>query len=248
MATLIHQYSLPRCIVRGVDATDISTVILNPDGSGVTFDSATSYKLFRGSKEVHSTTDITVGLGNGKLFLTNGIAAAELSGESLSDGLIEEWTATIDTQVHTFTRPAYLVRQQLNPTITDTDLTALHSDLLDHIDPDQTTFERQRTDAWVVLNKWLIQKGNRPHLVLDDWQLRDVHRYISLHIIASDWATSVGDGRWRELADSYHAKALKEFDNLTFRYDFDEDGRVDAGENKSAHPVIMLQRPWGYSR
>lgn len=258
-SALVHQYSLPRCLVRGIANTDVSTKILNPDGSGVTFDSADGYALYQGSRQLHSTTDITSGLGTGLLFLTSGIPAASLpSTEALSDTLIEEWTVTIGGQVHVFSQPVYLVRQMLNPTITDTDLTALHSDLLDHIDPDQTTFERQRVDAWVMLNKWLIKKGNRPQLILDDWMLRDVHRYLALYIIASDFASSVGDGRWRELAHGnpqagvmgYLAKAQKEFDSLNFQYDHDQDGRPEVGDNKSASAVLMLQEPredaWWY--
>ena len=251
--TLIHQYGLPRCIVRDVAAVDVRATVTDAAGTGVSFDALTSYTLYRGSRTVHTSTALTA--AGGVITLTGGIPASALPDtEALSDNLMEEWVCTVSGQVYTFTRPVYLVRQLLNPCITDTDLTALHSDLLDHIDPDQTTFETQRSDAWVMLNKWLIQKGNRPHLVLDDWMLRDVHRCLALYIIAKDLATSVGDGRWHELAYGdkskgtvgYLEKAENEFNRLTFSYDFDEDGRPEDLENKAANPVTVLNNPWGW--
>ncbi len=140
------------------------------------------------------------------------------------------------------------MREVLHPVITDSDLTALHSDLADLRDPDQTTFETQRSDAWIVLQKWLIQKGNRPQLIVDDWQLRDVHRYLALENVFRDFASSVGDGRYRELADFYRQKALDEFNSLALTYDFDEDGTVDDGEQsaKAGNPVTLLTTPWGW--
>jgi len=238
-----------------LDNVSVTATITNPDGTAVTFDAIDNYTLFRGSTELHTSTGVTGAAG--VLTLTGGIPAASLPAtEALTDDLIEVWTATVAGQVHTWSRPVYLVRQLLNPCITDTDLTAIHSDLLDHIDPDQTTFETQRSDAWVMLNKWLIQKGNRPQLILDDWMLRDVHRYLALFTIAADFASSLGDGRWRDLAHGnqqtgqigYLAKAESEFGKLTFKYDFDEDGKPDDGDSRAAVPVVFLQEPrdpWG---
>lgn len=254
--TLVHRYSLPRCLVRGVDNTDVSTYIYNADGTGATFTAVDSYTLYQGSRVLHTTSSISVGLGTGLLALQFGIPAADLPvTEPLSDTLMEHWTVTINGQVQTFTRPVYLVRQLLNPTITDTDLTAVHSDLLDHIDPDQTTFERQRSDAWIELNHWLINKGNRPQLILDDWKLRSVHRSLTLYNICKDFASSVGDGRWHELAYGdkargivgYLERAEREFAALSFRYDFDEDGTPDQDETKPAEGPILLQKPWGWN-
>ena len=183
---------------------------------------------------------------------TYSLAAAATADEGLSDRWLERWDiefTTIDPGTNNpITRPVYLVRNAPHPAITDTDLTLLHSDLLDLADATAGDFEAQRGDAWDVLNKWLIARGNRPHLVVDDWMLRDVHRYLALEIVFNDFAQSVGDGRYRELAGVYRDKALGEFDRLILSYDFDEDGAVDAGEVKAANPVTWLSVPWGWNR
>ena len=46
----------------------------------------------------------------------------------------------------------------------------------------------------------LIRQGERPQLVLDAWQLRSLHAYRTLELFYRDAASSVGDGRYIELA------------------------------------------------
>ncbi|MHA1570594.1 MAG: hypothetical protein ACTSWM_02135 [Alphaproteobacteria bacterium] len=243
----VNAYDLPRCIPLG-RSWPARLDILRQDGTPETLSGPGTYALFYGSELAYSTSAITFGAGFAEL--TASVGATELDGKDPADHLLERWTVnTTEPGVRTFTRPAALVRYPLSAVITDADLTALHSDLTDLRDPDQASFEAQRNDAWTSLNKWLIQRGNRPRLIMDDWMLRDVHRYLSLECIFRDFASSVGDGRYRELADFYRLKASEEFDNLVFSYDFDGDGRVSADEHmaKAARPVTTLMQPWGWN-
>lgn len=246
----IHVYKLPRMLVRGVNAT-LGTFLANLDGTGAPAVDPDSYALFAGSRLVFETSAVGNGIGPAVGNLSTTIAAADTEDEGLTDAMVEKWSSTITGELAqiVFTRPVYLVREVLHAVITDADLTALHSDLGDLRDPDQGTFQVQREDAFIVLQKWLIQKGNRPQLIVDDWQLRDVHRYLSLENVFRDFASSVGDGRYRELADHYRAKATDEFASLSLTYDFDESGGVDPEEvsAKAANPVTLLTVPWGYN-
>jgi len=239
----IHRYVLPRCIARGFDFTPRLN-IYDMAGAAETLTGPGSYTLNSGGSEIYTTAALTYGAGFA--VTTAAVPAAETVDEPLSDSLIETWDVVTTTGARSFTRPCSLVRNVLSSVITDADLIALHSDLAELRDPDQTSFELQRLDAWIVLNGWLIQKGNRPQLIMDDWMLRDVHRSLALHIIFRDFATSVGDGRYSQMAAEYREKAAIEFDRLTPAYDFDEDG-ANEGEVKAANPVVFLQVPMGWN-
>lgn len=240
----IHRYFLPRCIARNRDFTPRLSVF-DLAGGAETLTGPGAYTLDLDGSAIYTTAALSYGAGFA--VTTAAIPAAETDGEALSDRYTETWEVVTTAGPRTFTRPCSVVRNELFPVITDTDLIALHSDLADLRDPDQTTYETQRADAWIVLNKWLIQKGNRPQLIMDDWMLRDVHRYLALHTIFRDFATSVGDGRYAQLAAEYREKAALEFDKLTPAYDFNEDGINDEGEVKAANPVVFLQVPRGWN-
>lgn len=241
----IHIYQLPRDIVRNrafTPALRVTDVI----GGDVTM-SAGTYTLYAGSRQVFTTTAIDFTTNNATL--TSAISAATTADEGLSDTWLETWDVTISGDTRTFDRPCYLIRRELHMTLTDNDLISRHSDLAELRDSSQTTFVAYRGDAWLSLTQWLIQKGNRPQLIVDDWQLRETHQSLTLALIFTDFALSVGDGRYKDLAEKYRADAVVAFDRLALTYDFDEDGFIDSGEvsAKTANPVTNLMEPWGWS-
>lgn len=242
----IHIYQLPRDIVRNRPFTP-SAVVTDATGVDVAL-SAGTYALYAGSKQIYTTSTLTY-TPTGTVATTAAISAATTADESLSDRWLETWDVTVDGESRTFDRPCYLIRRELHMTLTDTDLLSRHTDLAELRDSDQTTYTSQRGDAWVTLMQWLIQKGNRPQLIIDDWQLRPVHRSLTLELIFTDFALSVGDGRYKELAERYRVAALAEFDALALTYDFDEDGFIDSGEvsAKTANPVTNLMVPYGWN-
>ena len=242
----IHAYKLPRAIVRARSFTPAAEVV-DPSGAAVTL-SAGTYSLYAGSRLIFSTSALTY-LPVGMVSTTAPIDASVTADEALAENWLETWDVTIDgADVRTFDRPVHLVRRELHPTLTDIDLIARHSDLAELRDTDQPTYEIQRTDAWIRLADWLISKGSRPWLIIDDWKLRETHRNLTLEAIFNDFASSVGDGRYRELADFYRLAAVESFDSLALTYDFSEDGFVQEDEEnaKTANPVTTLQIPWGW--
>ena len=239
MARYVNRHSLPTMIRRGFD--EALTVNVYDDAGNLEAASGGTVDVFAGSTAIVSGGALQ--LGGTATHLILGTQTADLS---LADDWLIVWNLTIDGEPQTYSQPAYLVRRVLDPVLIDDDLTELHSDLLDLIDPDQSTFETQREAAWLILNKRLIALGRRPQLIIDSWMLRDVHRAITLEIIFRDFGLSVGDGRYSHLADHYAAVGREEFDSLRFRYDSGEDGHAATDDAKAAVPVVYLSgRPRG---
>lgn len=233
---LITAYQLPRFIVRG-EANSLDMDVYSAAGAQQTASSGT-ITVYASSRTIVDAAAVTAGAPS-----TYTLAAASVpTTESLSDRWLEVW----DLDIGTFTRPAYLVRRQLFPTLQDSDLTDLHSDLADLRDPDQSTFEAQREAAWVKLNRGLIKRGRRPELVIDSWALTDLHRALTLEIIFQDFAGSAtvgAAGRYQQLADHYREEAAREWDTIVFRYDADEDGTADDANKLAGTPIVFLNRP-----
>lgn len=158
--------------------------------------------------------------------------------EALSTEWQIEWVVTTAAGVQTYTEPAYLVRRVLLPTITDTDLLRYHRDLGAHLDPGDTTFEVQRDESWTWLEKRLITQGRRPELVMDAWQLREVHIFRTLELIFRDSDQEIGDGRYARLADYYEEQVRAAWSSLSFRYDADEDGRIAESQTRAGTSVL----------
>jgi len=238
--SLVLRHALPRAIERGVANTLTADVY---DAAGVQQTaSAGTLTLYAGSKLILDGVAVT----SPGAPTSHTLAAGLTTNEALSDSWLEMWTLTIGGTAYTFRRDAYLVRHVLYPTITDTDLLELHSDLAALRDADQSSYETQREAAWARVQHRLIVAGRRPELVLSSWALRELHRALTLEIIFADFASSTGDGRYRELAEHYRAAADVEFGRLPLRYDSDEGGTEDANDRAAARPVMFLAEPWGY--
>lgn len=241
---MILRHQLPRMIERGVTQT-LDADVYTAAGAQQT-PSAAALTLYQGAKVLLDGVTATAGAPT-----TYSLADSVTDGLSLSDQWLEVWSLTIGGTVYQLRRAAYLVRHVLYPVITDTDLTDLHSDLADLRDPDQSSYEAQRTRAWVDIQAYLIGRGRRPELVLDSWALRNWHTYQTLALIFRDFALSTGiapDRRYRELADHYAAAAKEARESLVFRYDADEDGTPDDEGRQQVHGVVYLSQPptWDY--
>ena len=62
-------------------------------------------------------------------------------------------------------------------------------------------------EAWRQILGRLIAKGRMPYLILDPWSLREIHLETTLGLIFRDFASSMGEGRYLELAESHKKEA-----------------------------------------
>jgi len=153
-----------------------------------------------------------------------------------------EWVLTFaDGVTRTFRRSAALVLRALFPVVTDIDLLACYSDLDDLRPADRTSYQEYIDEAWRRVIGRLVARGKFPYLVLDPWSLREYTLETTLALVFADFGSSVGEGRYVELAEMHKRTAAAAWRNLNFIYDEDHDGRPNGhGKRKSAHPVIYL--------
>lgn len=236
--SLIARLDLPALVERGRD-TPISITITDEDGAEQTASAAT-VTIYDGSEVIIDAAAAT-SLGPPASYTVTGATTTD---RALSSSWLFVWTMTIGGTSYVFRQPAYLVRHVLYPVVTDDDLTQLHSDLDALRDTaNMISFAPYRTRAWERIQRRMIARGNRPALVLDPWALKDLHTFSALELIFRDFASSLGDERYRELADYYATAAASEWDSLVFRYDDDQSGTISTDERRTAQPVIYLNRP-----
>ena len=171
--------------------------------------------------------------------------------KAVGEGWREEWALLMpDGVIHTFRRSAALVLKNLYPVITDLDLTALYTDLGDLRPASLTSFQGYIDEAWRQVLGRLIAAGRFPYLILDPWSLREIHLETTLALIFRDFASSLGQGQYLELAESHKKEASFAWKTLTFQYDEDHDGKPDSKRRRAAEPVIYLSNAprtrWGW--
>lgn len=222
--------SLPRMIQRGVDET-LTLELYEDDGRTEVTPTAVEVAVYAGSTLVATLT------GTAGVQSTAALQGSATTGFVLSEEWLEVWSVTVAGVVHQVRRDAYLVRHKLYPTVTVRDLLDRHPDLED-ITSDLQPFLRA---AWLDLQRELIQRGNRPQLILSGGALFDPLRLRALHLIYDDADQAVGDERYARLASRYRDAYERALAKTTFRYDSDEDGTLEEGDDKAARSSTL----WG---
>jgi hypothetical protein len=232
--SLISRQLGPRIVERGI-AASLTMPVYSAAGVEQT-PSAATVRITDGAEVVIDTVAAT-SLGPPAAY---SLLAATSQARGLSERWLEVWSLTIGGLPYTFRRSGYLVRHAFHPSITDTDLTALHADLLDLLPSGTTDMSAYRTRAAEKIERDLIKKGRRPHLIFDSWALLDAHVALSLHYVFRDFASSIGDGRYQTLATEYLAQFGAEFDSCKFSYDASESGTPADSALEATAPMIVL--------
>ena len=230
---LVCRYSLPQIAQRGIDNV-LSVEVYSSDANSILIPTAATITIYDGSDKLIDAAVSTAGAATSYTWL-----AAATTSRPLSDDILLVWELTIDGSVYTVSQPGYLVRRKIFPVITDHDLRNYHTELADFRDPDFASFADQRNEAWVNIQKTLIERGRFPHLILDPWTLRTIHIYETFRIIFRDAAQSIGDDRYQTLTEDYTDLSAQEWGRVNFRYDSDEDGYME-DTTISAYPVVYL--------
>lgn len=231
---LVTRFAGPRMIERGV-AQSLTFPVFSAAGAEQTATAATVTLQVENRTVLAATAATSLGPP-----ASYSLLAATTTSEALSDRWLETWAMTIGGTPYTFRRAAYLVRHVFYPTITDTDLTDVHAELTELLDSDVDDYSRYREAAREKIERHLIKKGRRPELIFDNWALYDAHRALTLHLIFRDYASSIGDGRYTELAAEYLEEWKSEIESVRFRYDDQLSGTIDSGDKEGGEPSIIL--------
>ena len=232
--SLAPRYSLPRSIERGKAAT-LTLDVYNAASVQQTATAGT-FTLKAGDKTLFDGVALSV-FGPPAEY---SLAAAATADEALTDRLLEVWSLTIDGTARTFQRPAMLVRRAFYPTITDQDLLALYPDLNDLRRDEDTSWESFRERARQKIERELLKRGRRPHLIFDAWALVDAHVELTLHYLYS-WAyKQLGGPRYKEAAAEHGENWKAEWSSVQFRYDEDETGTITTDDTIGGQSSIVL--------
>ena len=191
------------------------------------------------------------------IILSGGFAAYSLASTVTTQLALEmgwriEWDLVMpDTLSHVFRSEAALVRRRLYPAITDVDI-ARRVSALDTARADVITgaenHQEKIDEAWIDLQWRLLNRGNRPNLVMSPAALREPHLYLTLALIFSDLAAR-GDADYAHQADQYRHAFESAWSRVTFEYDADDDGQADSNRRRAASPVTWLcggrSQTWG---
>jgi hypothetical protein len=103
------------------------------------------------------------------------------------------------------------------------------------------SYSREIQRAFEKLQEKLIRLGKRPHLILDPYDLREVHIYYSVAEICKGLVTQ-DKSLWWELWKDYEQKAEETFASINFKYDESEDGYISGGEESSRLNIAKAGR------
>lgn len=193
-----------------------------------------------GTKLVSSASASIDGAGTA----THTIAGATSSGEDLGETWRVEWVAAISGELVTMDNEAAMVRRRLYPSVTDQDLFRRQPSL----DPANTgsnlttitNFQPFLDEAWVEIMRRIYNMGKRPALVMSRTALRGCVLNLWIALIFEALAARKAE-RFESQALMYRGFYEKEWSQLTFSYDEDEDGIVDSTErNRRMRPTVAL--------
>ncbi|MEL6347869.1 MAG: hypothetical protein AAFV53_32485, partial [Myxococcota bacterium] len=191
------RWSGPEQLVQGRDNAVTCPVRL--DGETPTV-SAASVALYRGTVPVAAVAASVLNPPAATLL------APSLATESRGPGYTIRWTLTIDGVSHTFDRPAVIVRRTLFPVVAEADLTELHPHLSQLL-PSGTTLQQWIDASWSSILNRLVAEGILPDTIIEPYALRDLHRFLALHMMFMAWGSSLRSGgegnQWAVLADKY---------------------------------------------
>lgn len=93
----------------------------------------------------------------------------------------------------------------------------------------QRSFSKEIRRAFEKIDDLLTRAGNRPHLILDPYDLREVHILFSVAEVCKGFATDE-NSFWWTLWKDYDSRSFAVFKSLNLKYDESDDGTLGSGE------------------
>lgn len=103
------------------------------------------------------------------------------------------------------------------------------------------SFTREIQRAFEKMEQMLVSRGKRPHLILDPYDLREVHIYLGVAEVCKGLAVD-SESFWWNIRKEYEDKAAETFKGLNFKYDLSEDGYITGSEESSRLGILKAGR------
>lgn len=238
MPNLAPRILLPRLFERGQAETP-TLVVYSGASPAIPTAAGSTYTLTDGDGNTVVSGAVSVSSEGVASFAVGGAFTTALE---YSDRWLEEWALVFSGVTHRIRSDAMLVRRKLYNVVTQIDLLRLHPQLVaEQLPPELEDFTGQIEEAFEEFNRALIEKGNRPHLILSPWSARGCVAALALSYVYRDAMTNAaGDtDRFEKLAKFYADAYESKFPKLTYRVDEEQDGTVSE-RRPSASPVIFL--------
>ena len=224
----------PTLIPRGQDTT--VTVDVEHGGSAPTV-SAVTFSLWDSAGNV-IVDAASASESSGTLSYT--VTAASTTGETLGQGFLLKFSATIGGDVHDFYNDAALTLARLYPPIGTTDLTNRYSRLAALQTTGASDLQKFVTDAWTELTTKFYSEG------LPFWRMRTpstLRKWVTAQALVyalDDLALVLGDGGpYREEARRLEDTLPRLYMQIRSLMDSDEDNNLDE-THQPASAVIQI--------
>lgn len=103
------------------------------------------------------------------------------------------------------------------------------------------SYSREIQRAFEKMEDMLVRLGKRPHLVLDPYDLREAHIFLSVAEVCRGMSTGSADFWW-DMWKEYEKKAREAFGAINFKYDSTGDGYIASGEQWANFKSIRAGR------
>lgn len=148
-----------------------------------------------------------------------------------------EWTLTLAGVVHVFRNEAALVRRRLYCPITDADLFRVEGGL----DPASATpltnltdYQDKIDEAWTQVQLRLLERGDRPNLIIGASALRQVTLDLALALIMQDISSRITSQELQAAAIRYRGFYEADWERVQLTYDKTDQGAADRGRRGRA--------------
>jgi len=169
------------------------------------------------------------------------IASGTIADETLQMGYRMEWSLVIGGLTYVFRNEVGIVRAAPTCPVSDRDLIARHSSLNDWLaGSGETSWQDWIDEAWAQCQRWLIQKGNRPHLILQSSDLKDLMACWAMVVILRDLSTNASEAdKVYRLRNEYMEELKQLQDGLRLAYS-EADETYPDDERRPATPSTFL--------
>lgn len=105
------------------------------------------------------------------------------------------------------------------------------------------SFKKEILRAFEKIEELVIRAGQRPNLILDPYDLKEVHTYYAVAEVCKGMTGAGGtDTFWWQMWKDYEAKAYAVFKSINFKYDASDDGLLTDSERGKSYKKMTSGR------